>query len=417
MDDELEFLDFLALIEVNGWHDRLSCFSLYDPERDKYFSFIKIGKGNVRYKLPNSNSTLRSFQQLQHWFVIILDKALISEIQPFFEDHLSWKIHLTYSIAEGVVLEAKNSQIEKKFLQKITTNQKQDRLDMIQEIDTYIISKPRIFQEFSELIDNYHGLKIYRFKHFSGVAFMAATDDFLHFKIINSNDEFQYFEKLYQNIDMWVLEDEDRFNSIAHALDTPLSTKTYYLEGADEVFFKSYFDQEKILEFSCSGRFQECFEHFSKELEKTLIDKVLIDKELYDFVAESNSYGSVLQLQYIDFQDQHHVKIKIGETEVVSCFGEGKAEPNSRLYIDDAIEKNLIKFREVFEDNHRDFNQSRFSNYNSNSIIYVEQKYVRMTHCWHCKNNIDSRYFPGCTSCSGIICFCGACLCGTQFVE
>lgn len=39
---------------------------------------------------------------------------------------------------------------------------------------------------------------------------------------------------------------------------------------------------------------------------------------------------------------------------------------------------------------------------------------VRVTHCWQCKNDLDSRSDATCESCSGIRCACGACLCNSR---
>ena len=38
----------------------------------------------------------------------------------------------------------------------------------------------------------------------------------------------------------------------------------------------------------------------------------------------------------------------------------------------------------------------------------------RETHCWRCKEPLDSRTYSECLSCRGIICSCGACLCGRR---
>jgi len=39
---------------------------------------------------------------------------------------------------------------------------------------------------------------------------------------------------------------------------------------------------------------------------------------------------------------------------------------------------------------------------------------ARFTHCWSCKQNIDSFSFLECSRCGWILCNCGACGCGRQ---
>lgn len=39
---------------------------------------------------------------------------------------------------------------------------------------------------------------------------------------------------------------------------------------------------------------------------------------------------------------------------------------------------------------------------------------VRKTHCWSCKENINSQQWDTCEVCRGIACSCGACFCGWE---
>ena len=38
-------------------------------------------------------------------------------------------------------------------------------------------------------------------------------------------------------------------------------------------------------------------------------------------------------------------------------------------------------------------------------------KPVRKTHCFNCKENIDSQQWDVCDDCKGIVCGCGSCFC------
>ena len=411
LDDELEFLDFLALLELNGLHHRLSSFSLYNPHHDKYFDIISIDGGTVIYKEANSKPTTRTFQQIQHWLVIVPDDISVSDIQPSLDDYLSWRIHLSFCTVEGLILQARAIKLGKNFSQKATMDWKQDRLNLIQKIDDHILSEPDTLENFLELIDTYHGLQIHKFEHTSGTTLIAKTDDYFRSEVLRSHVCSEDFDNFYRSIDDWVLEDESRFRRVADSLDSLLLSKSYCLKTSDAFHFKSYFRQILIFEFTCSGELQECYSRFLNELEKILLDRVLNHEASYDYVAQSKSYGSVFQLKYFDLSDRHHIKINLGESEVVSCFGEGKAEPRIRSYISDTIERHQAEFREIFENNHKEFKQGKIGAYAPVSITYAEKSYVRMTHCWNCKNDIDSRNFALCDSCSGIICFCGACFC------
>ncbi len=37
--------------------------------------------------------------------------------------------------------------------------------------------------------------------------------------------------------------------------------------------------------------------------------------------------------------------------------------------------------------------------------------YTRHTHCFSCKQNINSQQYDVCESCNGIVCSCGSCFC------
>ncbi len=39
---------------------------------------------------------------------------------------------------------------------------------------------------------------------------------------------------------------------------------------------------------------------------------------------------------------------------------------------------------------------------------------VRKTHCWSCKEDINSQQWDTCEICRGIACSCGACFCGWE---
>lgn len=41
-------------------------------------------------------------------------------------------------------------------------------------------------------------------------------------------------------------------------------------------------------------------------------------------------------------------------------------------------------------------------------------KSVRKTHCWNCKEDINSQQWDTCEVCRGIACSCGACFCGWE---
>ena len=39
---------------------------------------------------------------------------------------------------------------------------------------------------------------------------------------------------------------------------------------------------------------------------------------------------------------------------------------------------------------------------------------IRRTHCFHCKENINSQQWDVCDSCKGIVCSCGSCFCSWE---
>ena len=41
-------------------------------------------------------------------------------------------------------------------------------------------------------------------------------------------------------------------------------------------------------------------------------------------------------------------------------------------------------------------------------------KAVRKTHCYACKENINSQQWDVCDGCGGIVCHCGACFCSWE---
>jgi Flp pilus assembly protein TadD len=57
---------------------------------------------------------------------------------------------------------------------------------------------------------------------------------------------------------------------------------------------------------------------------------------------------------------------------------------------------------------HQDFLRSRGQSYQGSRAA---TRRPRVTHCWRCKQHLDSRTFTECLGCSGIICECGACFC------
>ena len=42
---------------------------------------------------------------------------------------------------------------------------------------------------------------------------------------------------------------------------------------------------------------------------------------------------------------------------------------------------------------------------------YKVEKPVRETHCFNCKEDINSQQWEVCDSCKGIVCSCGSCFC------
>ncbi len=50
----------------------------------------------------------------------------------------------------------------------------------------------------------------------------------------------------------------------------------------------------------------------------------------------------------------------------------------------------------------------------SNNNNQETNKTIRKTHCFHCKENINSQQYDTCDSCRGIVCGCGACFCSWE---
>lgn len=412
MKDELELLDFIALLEINDFRSQLSRFALYNPNNDKYFDIASIEDGKVIYKDNNSKPTIRSFEEIRDWLVIVPSDVSVSDIQPIFEDYLSWKIKFTYStFYKNLALQATGIHQGKIFIQKATDDLEKDRLLLIEKIDKHIIRTPGMLDNFLNLIGTYQGLKIFKFDHAFGATLVAKTDDYFSAEVLRSDLDSENFEEFYQCIDSWVLEDEYRFRKFSNVLDSPPLTDLYYLKAGNEFHFRGYFRQELILSFSSPGEFENCYKEFKEDFERIYWDCVLKNEADYNDAAQSVSYGRVLRIKYIDFWGRHHIKIKLGESEIISRFGEGRIDSKIKSYVGDVIQEHNLSFKEIFEKNLRKFRQEKYGDYSPISITYVQEGYVRFTHCWNCKNDIDSLNFALCDSCSGIICFCGACLC------
>ena len=41
-------------------------------------------------------------------------------------------------------------------------------------------------------------------------------------------------------------------------------------------------------------------------------------------------------------------------------------------------------------------------------------KEIKKTHCWSCKEDINSQQWDTCEVCRGIVCSCGTCFCGWE---
>ena len=41
-------------------------------------------------------------------------------------------------------------------------------------------------------------------------------------------------------------------------------------------------------------------------------------------------------------------------------------------------------------------------------------KEIKKTHCWSCKEDINSQQWDTCEVCRGIVCGCGSCFCGWE---
>ena len=44
-------------------------------------------------------------------------------------------------------------------------------------------------------------------------------------------------------------------------------------------------------------------------------------------------------------------------------------------------------------------------------------KYIRQTHCFNCKKDINSQQYDECVDCKGIVCSCGSCFCEWGYSE
>ena len=81
--------------------------------------------------------------------------------------------------------------------------------------------------------------------------------------------------------------------------------------------------------------------------------------------------------------------------------------------IDEESEEDTHK---IFEKFHKKYIASLENNTNVSFEIRKSAKnYSRVTHCWKCKNLLDSKTYYECCECDGILCRCGACFCGTTW--
>jgi hypothetical protein len=410
MDDELDFLEFLGLFNLLELEEKLSDFTLYNPNSDEEFEFVLIEGRDVTYRKENSSNTYRQVNDLKEWIVICPKQSKILSSRFNFENYKGFKFSVSHS-GKLAALKCYNVNYDKFFVAEVDLDLLQSYEKLKVMIDNFILSDHKITLSFSNQKEDYLGFEIFQFDHSKGSRLFAISKDSYPETIITDDVLGSNKTRLYSKVDEEVLSDINHFKFAADKIEDFLNCQTLHVKTIERHNFKTFLQFRLIHQSSGEGKFEKLKSLHLKQVEEYCRDRALKDDDFFELVAQEKSYGGVLTAQFVNFRNKHLIKIFLNKLEILSEIDDGPAESKLRAYVDQVKVKYFSKIREILEENHRKFKERAIGPHAPISISYDEKRYIRLTHCWNCKNDIDSLNFYTCNECTGIICFCGACFC------
>lgn len=364
MEDELDFFEFVALFNLLGEKQSLSDFILYHPKSDQEYAFLSLESNEVIYSEEDGTKRNKEIEQLQEWIVICpLDSLILLESKKI-DSYYDFKFG--FSLNNLVpTLKAKNINFDRIFEKEISSDIKTVIQDIKLEINKFLLSDEFFKKTARKLHDNLN----YKTYHLE----------------INEVHHLKTFE-----------EQTLSYNSFI------------FREKVEE-------DQCSILETSGDGELEKLQTTHTNKLVKYILDKALNDNAYFKKISELRSIGGVVDANYIDLGHCYFLQVSLDGVEVLSELCDGLVEKNLSVHLNNVIEEHEDQVNELVEKNHREF-KSNLARTSPVNISYNVKIYSRFTHCWKCKSHINNISFATCGTCDGgIICFCGACLCGYYY--
>lgn len=406
MDDELDFLEFLGLIRLMNIDEAISEFTLYNPNTDDEYDFISINDNFINYRNDDSGVIKRQINDLREWIVICPRQSEILSSKLTFENYKGFKFSVSYS-RDLPTIKCFNSDLQQSFEVEVDIKPDHSHKRLKDRIDNFILNDEDILLSFSDKKEDYLRFKIFQFQHAAGTRLIAKfkgktiTDD------VSEISETQ----IYHKIDKEVLSDINLFQFSAETVEDELNCRTLYLKTTNLHNFKTFSQFKVIHESSNGGAFEEIKALHLQQVDDYCLDRAVTDHEFFERISFERFYADVLKVQFVNLKNKHYVKVFLEDSEILSELGDGPAEKKLQTYLGKVKSSHSARIGEIIEENHRKFKVRNVGSFAPILISYDEKRYVRMTHCWSCKSDIDSLNFYTCDECTGIICFCGACFC------
>ena len=354
LDDELEFLEFMGLYLLTGQTEDLNAYKLYNARSDEEFDFLEVNEFEVKYFLNERKISTRSISQLADYIVIAPKDSNLIKLKPSFKAFFGFNFFISYD--DAPIFTAKSFITEEKAsFSRVLNNIKLD--DIFEELKKDII----------DYIRHDHD------------AFCRNADN------LNLSPEFESF--------LLEIDNQKIIRTYSHTLAERTDDKLISETVSD-------FTKEEAIELHCH-----------KLISHLLKSEGSYHRLLYR-LSKSETFLDVIRTQTLEIGTHHHLRIKFESNVVVDKISTGPAEQSLEIALQDIRQKYNLRLREILEEKHAKFLASNSQDALLPSISYENKQYFRQTHCWNCKKNIDNIDFATCNHCRGIICFCGACLCG-----
>ena len=410
MNDELDFREFLGLYDLMDIKEKLFEFTLYNPDSDLEYDFISVEEKNVSYVDQDHNKITKQIYDLQELKVICPENSKILTSKIKFDDYKNFKFSVSHS-GKLPSLKYSDFKLKKYFEVEVIIDIETSLIELKEIVDDFILSEKSLMFSMSSKKENYLGFEIFHFEHIKSDKLIARKIESFSEYIIIENISESGTTRLFNKIDSVVLSSIKHFKLCSDKIEDFLNCQSMYIKTIDGHHFKSFLQNEIIVETSGNKDFETIKSLHFKKVEDYCVKRAFEDDSFLNLISEEKSYGGVLIAQFFNFSDKHFIRINLDDLEVFSEIGDGNAEQKIRLQIDKIKENYASKIKEIFERNHKKYKLATLGPQASSSISYKAQPYNRFTHCWKCKNYIDSLNFYTCNECSGIVCFCGACFC------